>query len=103
MANVSLDNRCRPTVDITIVGPKGEMILTAVIDTGFDGFLSAPSNNLDGVGFPNPNDAKATGTFTLADNSQISVELCAVTVRIDGEEQMGMCVVASPDSEPLFG
>ena len=103
MANVSLDVRCRPTVEITIIGPRGETTLTAVIDTGFDGFLSVPSRELNLIGLPDPAAPKVTTKFSLADNSSVIAELCQITARLDGEEEFGLCVIAPQDGEALLG
>ncbi|HEX8817278.1 MAG TPA: hypothetical protein VF753_17420 [Terriglobales bacterium] len=100
MANAWLDNG-RPAATITLVGPKGEKTLTAIVDTGFDGFLSAPSKDLEEVGLPGS--LTVTGTAVLADNRSIPVRLCLSTVRFDGEEQVGMCIIASPSGDAFLG
>ncbi len=101
MANASLDKNSRPTTTITVVGPKGEKSLTAIIDTGFDGFLSLPSDVLHNLGLPGS--LTVTGTAVLADNRSIPVRLCLTTVRLDREEQVGMCIIAPPGGEAFIG
>lgn len=101
MANASLDKNSRPTTTITVVGPKGEKTLTVIIDTGFDGFLSVPSSLLLEVGLPGS--ITVTGTAVLADNRSISVQLCLATIRLDREEQAGMCIIASPTGDAFVG
>jgi predicted aspartyl protease len=101
MANASLDKNSRPTTTITVVGPKGERNLTAIIDTGFDGFLSIPSDELQKVGLPGS--ITVTGTAVLADNRSIPVRLCLTPVRLDREEQVGMCIIASPTGDAFVG
>jgi predicted aspartyl protease len=101
MANASLDKNYRPTSNITVVGPKGQKRLTAIIDTGFDGFLSVPSSELAEIGLPGG--ITVTGTAVLADNRSISVRLCLATIRLDAEEQVGMCIIASPSGEAFVG
>jgi clan AA aspartic protease len=100
MANAWLDNG-RPSTTITLVGPEGEKTIPAIIDTGFDGFLSLPSKELEEVGLPGS--VTVTGTAVLADNRSISVRLCLCTVRFDGEEQVGMCIIASPHGDAFLG
>lgn len=100
MANAWLDNG-RPTATITLVGPSGEKTLPAIIDTGFDGFLSVPSKDLEEVGLPGS--VTVTGTAVLADNRSIPVRLCLSTIRFDGEEQVGMCIIASPHGDAFLG
>ncbi|MBV8051092.1 MAG: hypothetical protein JOZ80_07885 [Acidobacteriaceae bacterium] len=101
MANASLDKNGRPTTTITVVGPKGEKKITAIVDTGFDGFLSVCSSDLQEVGLPG--NLTVTGTAVLADNRSISVQLCLATIRLDREEQAGMCIIASPNGEAFVG
>jgi len=101
MANASLDKNCRPTTTIIVVGPKGEKTITAIIDTGFDGFLSVPSSDLHEVGLPD--NITVTGTAVLADNRSIAVQLCLATIRLDREEQVGMCIIASPTGDAFVG
>jgi len=101
MANASLDKNSRPITTIIVVGPKGEKTLTAIIDTGFDGFLSVPSTELQEVGLPG--DITITGTAVLADNRAISVQLCLATIRLDREEQVGMCIISSPIGDAFVG
>lgn len=101
MANASLDKNCRPTTTITVVGPKAEKTLTAIIDTGFDGFLSVPADVLQGIGLPDG--PIITGKAVLADNRSIAVRLCLATIRLEGEEQVGMCIIASPSGDAFVG
>jgi predicted aspartyl protease len=101
MANASLDKNGRPTTTIIVVGPKGEKTLPAIVDTGFDGFLSVPSSDLQEVGLPGG--ITVTGTAVLADNRSISVQLCLVTIRLDREEQVGMCIISSPTGDTFVG
>ena len=101
MANASLDKNSRPTTTIIVVGPKGEKTLTAIIDTGFDGFLSVPSSELQEVRLPGH--ITVTGTAVLADNRSISVRLCLATIRLDRDEQVGMCIIASPTGDAFVG
>jgi len=101
MGNASLDKNSRPTTTITLVGPKGERNLTAIIDTGFDGFLSVPSDELQKVGLPGR--LTVTGSAVLADNRSIPVRLCLTTTRLDREEQAGMCIIAPPSGDAFVG
>ena len=101
MANAWLDKGSRPTTTIILIGPKGQKAIPVIIDTGFDGFLSAPSNELHAVGLPD--NIKVTGTAVLADNRSISVQLCLSTVRFNREEQVGMCIIASRSGDAFVG
>jgi predicted aspartyl protease len=101
MANAWLDKTSRPVTTIAVVGPKGEKVITAIVDTGFDGFLSAPSNELHEIGLPDS--TVVTSTAVLADNRTISVRLCLATIRMDGGEQFGLSIIAPSKSEAVVG
>jgi predicted aspartyl protease len=101
MANAWIDKTGRPVTTITVVGPKGEKKLTAIVDTGFDGFLSAPSNDLHEIGLPDS--TVITSTAVLADSRAIAVRLCLATIRMEGEEQVGMSIIAPPKGDAFVG
>lgn len=101
MANAWLDKTSRPVTTITVAGPKGDKNLTAIVDTGFDGFLSVPSNDLHEIGLPDS--TVITSTAVLADSRAIPVRLCLATIRMDGEEQVGMSIIAPPKGEAFVG
>src|SRR5277367_1589451 len=45
-----MDDPFQPTAKVAIAGTKGKMILDAVIDTGFDGFLCIPVDDAVALG-----------------------------------------------------
>src|SRR5689334_2035493 len=102
MAKVSLDNRCRPVADIAVIGPKGEKTVSAIIDTGFDGFLSLPSDILDEIGLGAPG-TRATAKATLANDETVPVEVCLGSARIDDEGDVGLFMIAPPNGDVLLG
>lgn len=103
MASVSLDDLNRPTVEVTVIGPKGEKAVTAVIDTGFSGFLSVPSDVLQTIGLPQKGQHPITGRAVLADNQKVDLQLCLGAVRIDQETMVDAFVIAPEKAEVLLG
>ncbi|MFQ6032441.1 MAG: hypothetical protein ACE5K2_05915 [Candidatus Zixiibacteriota bacterium] len=42
MMNGWIDERARPLTKITVVDNRGEILITAILDTGFEGYLCLP-------------------------------------------------------------
>ena len=90
MANPYFDPDGRPTVDIEVSNPigwKGEV--TALIDTGFDGFLSPPILEAFPLGLL----LRGMMPVTLADGSTQDNLYCLGKINFDGEEQDGTVLI----------
>ena len=71
-----------PVVTLTLRGPSGLTLdIDAVVDTGYNGFLTLPATLVVELGLPYVSMAWAT----LADGSEISYDVHGVTVLWDGQ------------------
>lgn len=82
-----------------VVGKSTEQrqVIDAVIDTGFNGFLSLPSEIIVRIGLP----WRTTNTATLGDGSEILFDFYIGTVIWD--EQYREIDIAASETEPLLG
>jgi clan AA aspartic protease len=82
-----------------VVGSSTEQrqVIDAVIDTGFDGFLSLPSEIIGRLGLP----WRTSNTATLGDGSEILFDFYIGTVIWDG--QYREIDIAASETEPLLG
>jgi clan AA aspartic protease len=82
-----------------VVGNSTEQrqVIDAVIDTGFDGFLSLPSEIIVRLGLP----WRTSNTATLGDGSEILFDFYIGTVIWDG--QYREIDIAASETEPLLG
>ena len=72
-------------------------VIDTVIDTGFDGFLSLPSETIVHLGLP----WTISNTATLADGSETLFDFYTGTVIWDG--QYRTIDIAESETEPLLG
>jgi clan AA aspartic protease len=82
-----------------VVGNSTEQrqVIDAVIDTGFNGFLSLPSEIIVRLGLP----WRTSNTATLGDGSEILFDFYIGTVIWDG--QYREIDIAASETEPLLG
>lgn len=69
-----------PTADLEIIGSRGSMPITAIIDTGFDGYVCLPTSIAVQLGL----DLVSQGSVELADGTVKSELLFAGSVRFLG-------------------
>ena len=85
-------------VTLQLRGPAGQTReIDAVIDTGFNGFLTLPTAMVVELGLPFEGHSRAT----LADGSEIAFDVWGVTVLWDGEARAVEADEA--DATPLIG
>ena len=85
-------------VSLTLDGPAGQTRdIGAVVDTGFNGFLTLPPAVVAELGLP----FVSIGRATLADGSEISYDIYGVTVLWDG--QRIYIEADAADTTPLVG
>ena len=85
-------------VTLLVQGPAGQSLeVEAVIDTGFNRFLTLPPSLVAELGLP----FVTSGRVMLADGSEASFEVYDVTVLWDGQRR-GVYTYAA-DSTPLVG
>src|SRR5579862_565197 len=90
MANPYFDPDGRPTVDIEVSNPIGwKAKVTALIDTGFDGFLSLPIVEAFAIGLL----LRGMIPVTLADGSTQDNLYCLGTINFDSEQQDGTILI----------
>jgi clan AA aspartic protease len=88
----------RPTVPLTVRGPSGlEVIVEALLDTGFNGFLTLPTTTVTSLGLPYRNQFRAG----LADGSVIQLAVHAAVVLWNGALRRVEVLVT--DRQPLLG
>lgn len=87
-----------PVITLTVQGPSGQTRdIDAVVDTGFNGFLTLPITLVAELGLP----YVSIGRATLADGSEISYDVHDVTVLWDAQPRVIEAAVA--DTTPLVG
>ena len=87
-----------PVVSLALRGPAGQTReIEAVIDTGFTGFLTVPTSLAAELGM----DYRGRGWATLADGSEITFDVYAVTVLWDGQPRYIEADAA--ETTPLVG
>ena len=85
-------------VSLTLDGPAGQTrAIGAVVDIGYDGFLTLPPAVVAELGLP----FVSIGRATLADGSEISYDIYGVTVLWDG--QRIYIEADAADTTPLVG
>lgn len=85
-------------VTLQLLGPAGQTReIDAVIDTGFNGFLTLPTAMVAELGLPFGGHSRAT----LADGSEIAFDVWSVTVLWNGEARSVEADEA--DATPLVG
>ena len=87
-----------PVVTLTLQGPSGRDVeIEAVIDTGFNGYLTLPPGLVADLGLP----LVGTGSGVLADGSVVRFDIHYCTVLWDAQERLVRVNVA--DTTPLIG
>ena len=87
-----------PIVALVVQGPSGHTRETeAVVDTGYNGFLTLPAGLVTELGLP----LASTGWAVLADGSEISFDVHYGTLLWDGDQRYIRVDVA--DTTPLVG
>ncbi|MCU0534600.1 MAG: clan AA aspartic protease [Hydrococcus sp. Prado102] len=93
-----VNSRCEATLPLVIGNAnRQKQFINAVIDTGFNGFLTLPSAVIVGLNLP----WNASEIVTLGDGSETLFDLYAVTIIWDG--QYREIDVAESETEPLIG
>jgi clan AA aspartic protease len=98
----SFDNRGAPTVTISISPAEGVAStkqFTAVIDTGFDGFVRMPSDQAETLGLT-PNTASE---MENADGTVDVVALASARVTVGGDSREGLIHLQHAVDEVLVG
>jgi clan AA aspartic protease len=93
-----VNQRCEATLSIVVGNTTGQrQLIEAVIDTGFNGFLTLPSNLITELDLP----WSASDIVTLGDGSETLFDLYAATIIWDG--QYREIDIAESETEPLIG
>ena len=96
----SFDSSGCPTVEIEISGPLGNKTrFTALMDTGFSGFLSLPLLNAFPIGLI----LHGTMSVVLADGSTHAKLTCLGAIHFDGETQSGIIIIEPQGDGLLVG
>jgi predicted aspartyl protease len=94
------DQSGRPTVDIEVSNPIGwKQPVTALIDTGFDGFLMLPIAQAFPIGLL----LRGTMSITLADGSGQDKLYCLGGIEYDGEDEVGIVIIEPNSNMALLG
>jgi clan AA aspartic protease len=93
-----VNRRCEATLRL-VVGNTNQQrqVIDAVIDTGFNGFLTLPSSIITALDLP----WNASDIVTLGDGSETLFDLYSVTIIWDG--QLREIDVAESETDPLIG
>jgi clan AA aspartic protease len=93
-----VNQRCEAILPLVIGNSTGQrQVLDAVIDTGFNGFLSLPSTIIEALNLP----WSGSDIVTLGDGSETLFDLYGATIIWDG--QYHEIDIAESDTEPLVG
>ena len=90
--------RREATISLVVGNSTGQReAINTVIDTGFDGFLSLPSEKIIRLGLP----WRTSNIATLGDGSEVLFDFYTATVIWDG--QYRAIDIAASETEPLLG
>jgi predicted aspartyl protease len=90
--------RREATLSLVVGSSSGQLeVIDTIVDTGFDGFLSLPSQIIVRLGLP----WTISNTATLGDGSETLFDFYAGTVIWDG--QYRTIDIAESETEPLLG
>ena len=93
-----VNRRCEATLPLVVGNANGQrQVIDAVIDTGFNGFLTLPSSIITALDLS----WNASDIVTLGDGSETFFDLYSVTVLWD--EQYREIDVAESETDPLIG
>ena len=100
MAIGSFDSAGCPTVEIEVSNPLGwKKKLTALVDTGFSGFLSIPILEAFPIGLL----LHCTTSVVLADGQTQSKLTCLGMAHIAGEARIGSIIIEPQGDQVLLG
>jgi predicted aspartyl protease len=89
-----------PTITLEVSGPIGTKFpFTAMVDTGFSGFLLLPILNAFPIGLL----LQGTMAITLADGTTQTKLTCLGNVHFDGAEQIGIIIIEWQNTDVLVG
>lgn len=98
MIQGTVNQRCEAILPLVVGNASGQrQLINAVIDTGFNGFLTLPSAMITALNLP----WNASDIVTLGDGSEALFDLYAATIIWDG--QYRDVDVAESETEPLIG
>jgi len=97
----SSDKSGCPTVIIEVIGgvPGSGRSITALVDTGFSGFLSLPILEAFPIGLI----LHGTTSVILADGSRHSKFTCLGTISFGGDSHVGVIIIEPVGTEALIG
>ena len=79
-----INDRYEPIITITVTTPEGaSREVEAVVDTGFNGFLSLPAELVEELGLPFLYSSRAF----LADDRQVTLQTHQATINWDGQSR----------------
>jgi predicted aspartyl protease len=97
--NPYFDPNGRPTLEIEVSNPLGwKRTVKALIDTGFDGFLSLPILEAFPIGLL----LRGTMPVTLADGSTKQTLYCLGGIHFEGDYEVGVVLIET-EGTPLIG
>jgi clan AA aspartic protease len=93
-----VNSRCEATLTVVVGNSNRQLqVINTVIDTGFSGFLSLPSEIITSLDLP----WSASDIATLGDGSETLFDLYTAVVIWDG--QYREIYIAESETEPLLG
>lgn len=93
----SFTSEGEPSLPIRVVGPAGTLNIDTIVDTGFNGDLTLPQEQIKSLDLP----AATVTEVTLADGRVREVQMYLAEVRIDGDNRQ--VFVAEAPTTPLLG
>jgi predicted aspartyl protease len=89
-----------PTIEIEVSGPLDTRFpFTAMVDTGFSGFLLLPILNAFPIGLL----LQGTMPITLADGTTQTKLTCLGSIHFDGAEEIGIIIIEWQNTDVLVG
>lgn len=98
MLNGYFRDNC-PRTTITVIGTTGEEEVEAIVDTGFNGYLTLPKNIAERIGME---DTNAVSSSTIADGS-VSPSLIYSRKIVFDNSRVTILVDVQPKCKILFG
>lgn len=93
-----VNQSCETTIPLVIINEKKQTkLIDAVIDTGYTGYLSLPSEIIEALDLP----WTGVDRGTLGDGSEVTFEVYAATIIWDG--QYRTIPVNEAETDPLVG
>lgn len=98
MINGIVNVQIEAIISLKVLGASGaEATIEAVVDTGFNGYLTMPQPLIDFLGLP----WRRRGSGTLADGSRIIFDIYEAEIMWDGE--LRRVAVDCSEADPLVG